>query len=106
MGPSSDGKCCTSCRGRGSSMLSRPRSGTGSACATRSGDAGPALESGWSRPPRILSPDPEELPARSLPPRRGHYEYSSVATNKAVQLRTLWEFMAGRGGHEKTLGEL
>ncbi|NIN72412.1 MAG: transposase, partial [Gemmatimonadetes bacterium] len=39
-------------------------------------------------------------------PDDGHYEYSAVATNKAVRLRTLWDFMAGRGGHEKTLGEL
>jgi hypothetical protein len=39
-------------------------------------------------------------------PDDGHYEYSAVATNKGVRLRTLWEFMAGRGGHEKTLGEL
>ncbi len=39
-------------------------------------------------------------------PDDGHYEYSSVATNKRVGLRTLWDFMAGRGGHEKTLGEL
>jgi hypothetical protein len=39
-------------------------------------------------------------------PNDGHYEYSSVATNKRVRLRTLWDFMAGRGGHEKTLGEL
>lgn len=39
-------------------------------------------------------------------PDDGHYEYSAVATNKAVRLRSLWEFMAGRGGHEKTLGEL
>jgi len=39
-------------------------------------------------------------------PNDGHYEYSSVATNKRVGLRTLWDFMAGRGGHEKTLGEL
>ena len=39
-------------------------------------------------------------------PNDGHYEYSSVATNKRVGIRTLWNFMAGRGGHEKTLGEL
>jgi hypothetical protein len=39
-------------------------------------------------------------------PDDGHYEYSAVATNKAVRLRTLWDFMAGRGGHEKTLCEL
>lgn len=39
-------------------------------------------------------------------PNNGHYEYASVATNKRVRLSTLWDFMAGRGGHEKTLGEL
>jgi len=39
-------------------------------------------------------------------PNDGHYEYSSVATNKRAGLRTLWDFMAGRGGHEKTRGEL
>lgn len=39
-------------------------------------------------------------------PDDGHYEYSAVATNKRARLRSLWDFMAGRGGHEKTLGEL
>jgi hypothetical protein len=39
-------------------------------------------------------------------PNNGHYEYSAVATNKKEGLRTLWDFMAGRGGHEKTLCEL
>ena len=39
-------------------------------------------------------------------PSDGHYEYSAVATNKRVRLGRLWNFMAGRGGHEKTLGEL
>ena len=39
-------------------------------------------------------------------PSNGHYEYSAVATNKRVGLRELWAFMAGRGGHEKTLCEL
>ena len=39
-------------------------------------------------------------------PDDGHYEYSAVAKNKEVGLPTLWDFMAGRGGHEKTLGEL
>ena len=39
-------------------------------------------------------------------PDDGFYEYSMVVTNKAVSERTVWHFMAGRGGHEKTLGEL
>lgn len=39
-------------------------------------------------------------------PNDGHYEYSAIATNKRCGLRVLWAFMAGRGGHEKTLCEL
>ena len=41
-----------------------------------------------------------------LSPDDGHYEYSMVATNKDVSERALWAFMAGRGGHEKTLAEV
>ncbi len=39
-------------------------------------------------------------------PDNGHYEYSAVATNKALGVPALWHFMAGRGAHEKTLAEL
>ncbi len=39
-------------------------------------------------------------------PDDGHYEYSAVATNHSLCVRRLWHFMAGRGGHEKTLAEL
>lgn len=39
-------------------------------------------------------------------PDDGFYEYSMVMTNKEVSERAVWHFMAGRGGHEKTLGEL
>ena len=39
-------------------------------------------------------------------PDDGHWEYSAIATNKKVNLRTLWHFMAGRGLHEKVIGEL
>ncbi len=39
-------------------------------------------------------------------PDDGHFEYSAVATNKALGVAALWHFMAGRGGHEKTLAEL
>jgi hypothetical protein len=39
-------------------------------------------------------------------PDDGQYEYSMVATNKSVSERAVWDFMAGRGGHEKTLAEL
>jgi hypothetical protein len=39
-------------------------------------------------------------------PDDGHYEYSAVATNKPIGVAALWHFMAGRGGHEKTIAEL
>lgn len=39
-------------------------------------------------------------------PDDGHFEYSAVATNKALTPAALWAFMAGRGAQEKTLAEL
>ncbi len=39
-------------------------------------------------------------------PDDGHYQYSAVVTNKDLGISALWQFMGGRGGHEKTLGEL
>jgi hypothetical protein len=39
-------------------------------------------------------------------PDDGHFEYSAVASNKALRIAALWHFMAGRGAHEKTLAEL
>lgn len=39
-------------------------------------------------------------------PDDGTFEYSVVASNKGLNLRNLWFFMAGRGAQEKTYGEL
>jgi hypothetical protein len=39
-------------------------------------------------------------------PDDGYWEYSVVATNKRVDLRTLWNFQNGRGMQEKIIGEL
>lgn len=39
-------------------------------------------------------------------PADGHFEYSAVATNKTLGGRALWQFMCGRGTHEKAYGEL
>lgn len=39
-------------------------------------------------------------------PGNGTWEYSAIATNKTIGLKALWEFMAGRGAHEKAIGEL
>jgi len=41
-----------------------------------------------------------------LDPNDGHYEYSAVASNLGFSIRALWHFMCGRGGHEKTIGQL
>lgn len=39
-------------------------------------------------------------------PDDGHYEYSAVASNKALKGPALWHFMNGRSVHEKVYGEL
>src|SRR5262249_35908714 len=39
-------------------------------------------------------------------PNDGYYEYSAVASNLPLMIRNLWHFMAGRGNHEKTIGQL
>jgi len=39
-------------------------------------------------------------------PDDGHYEYSAVATNLIYDPKRLWNFMAGRGAHEKAIGQL
>lgn len=39
-------------------------------------------------------------------PDDGYFEYSMVVTNKVESEPTIWNFMAGRGAHEKTLAEL
>jgi hypothetical protein len=39
-------------------------------------------------------------------PDDGYYEYSAVTSNLGFTLRPLWHFIAGRGGHEKTMAQL
>jgi hypothetical protein len=39
-------------------------------------------------------------------PNDGYYEYSAIATNLSLAPRKLWNFMAGRGEHEKVIGHL
>jgi hypothetical protein len=39
-------------------------------------------------------------------PNDGYYEYSAIATNLAWSPRRIWNFMAGRGEHEKVIGVL
>jgi hypothetical protein len=39
-------------------------------------------------------------------PDNGTYEYSAIATSLTLTPRKLWNFMAGRGEHEKVIGQL
>jgi len=39
-------------------------------------------------------------------PNDGSYEYSAITSNLALTVANLWHFMAGRGSHEKTIGQL
>jgi hypothetical protein len=39
-------------------------------------------------------------------PDDGHYEYSAITTNKALNGLNLWHFLNGRGNHEKAYAEL
>lgn len=39
-------------------------------------------------------------------PDDGYFEYSAITTNKDISPSSLWEFMAGRGAHEKSYAEL
>ncbi len=77
-------------------------------CAEHAIDVAP-----WERHLRVVvyrtpraARDGEELPARSLRPDDGHYEYTAVATNKTLGGAALWAFMCGRGTHEQVYGEL
>jgi hypothetical protein len=39
-------------------------------------------------------------------PDDGSYEYSAITSNLALTVANLWHYMAGRGSHEKTIGQL
>jgi hypothetical protein len=39
-------------------------------------------------------------------PNDGSYEYSAITSNLALTVANLWHYMAGRGRHEKTIGQL
>ena len=67
----------------------------------------------WSRKQRVLvyrkrvfHETAKNFQLDLFSPDDGHFEYSAIATTQSLGIRALWYFMAGRGGHEKTLGEL
>lgn len=55
---------------------------------------------------RISGKPAKDFQLQLFQPDDGFYEYSMVVTNKTDSEATIWHFMAGRGAHEKTLGEL
>ena len=91
----------------------RPRRALGAGRAGRHrlrDDAGrPSMEPpapGDALSPSRPAPEPPQLPARSLHPDDGHFEYHAVATNLSLSLPALFAFIAGRGAQEKTIAEL
>jgi hypothetical protein len=55
---------------------------------------------------RIFHPSAKNFQLDLFDPSNGYWEYSAVTTNKKIGLRELWHFMAGRGTHEKVIGQL
>jgi hypothetical protein len=55
---------------------------------------------------RVHHRSPKNYQLDLFDPNDGHYEYSAVTSNLELSLPSLWQFMCGRGGHEKTIGEL
>jgi hypothetical protein len=55
---------------------------------------------------RVHHRSPKNYQLDLFDPNDGHYEYSAVTSNLELSLPALWQFMCGRGGHEKTIGEL
>jgi hypothetical protein len=55
---------------------------------------------------RVQHRSPKNYQLDLFDPNDGHYEYSAVASNLGFSIRALWHFMCGRGGQEKTIGQL
>ena len=54
----------------------------------------------------VAHESPKNFQLDLFTPDDGHYEYSAVATNLALDLPALYAFICGRGAQEKTLAEL
>jgi hypothetical protein len=55
---------------------------------------------------KVFHPTRKNFQLDLFDPDDGHWEYSAVATSLAYDVRRLWNFMCGRGAHEKAIGEL
>lgn len=55
---------------------------------------------------KVFHRTPKNYQLDLFDPNDGTYEYSAIATNLTLSPRKLWNFMAGRGEHEKVIGQL
>ena len=55
---------------------------------------------------RVYHRSPKNYQLDLFDPDDGYYEYSAITTNLGLNPRRLWNFMAGRGVHEKVIGQL
>jgi hypothetical protein len=78
-----------------------------------SGFVVPAATTPWTRPlwvaiyrKRVQHRTAKNFQLDLFDPNDGHYEYSAITSNLDLTVANLWYFMAGRGNHEKTIGQL
>jgi hypothetical protein len=72
-----------------------------------------AAKTPWGKPPwvaiyrkKVLHRTAKNFQLDLYDPNDGHYEYSAITSNLGFTVANLWYFMAGRGNHEKTIGQL
>jgi hypothetical protein len=78
-----------------------------------SGFVVPAATTPWGKPlwvaiyrKKVLHRTAKNFQLDLYDPNDGHYEYSAITSNLGFTVANLWYFMAGRGNHEKTIGQL
>jgi hypothetical protein len=78
-----------------------------------SGFVVPAAKTPWGQPlwvaiyrKKVLHRTAKNFQLDLFDPNDGHYEYSAITSNLGFTVANLWYFMAGRGNHEKTIGQL
>jgi hypothetical protein len=78
-----------------------------------SGFVVPAATTPWGQPlwvaiyrKKVLHRTAKNYQLDLYDPNDGHYEYSAITSNLGFTVANLWYFMAGRGNHEKTIGQL
>jgi hypothetical protein len=78
-----------------------------------SGFVVPAAATPWGQPlwvaiyrKKVLHRTAKNYQLHLYDPNDGHHEYSAITSNLGFTVANLWYFMAGRGNHEKTIGQL